>query len=173
MSATEIPASLTGINTTLFSALNFEMKEMTEEKESKEYAAYAFRLDNFGIIFRKAKITPTKVGQFVTIWKRNAEGVTQPYEFTDDFDFMIITTQSEHHSGVFIFPKSVLLQKNIIIGPSNKGKRGIRVYPSWDTVTNKQAEKTQKWQLDYFLETATENTIDIEKAGKIFSVSDK
>jgi hypothetical protein len=170
MSVTEIHANLIGINTTLFSALNFEIKEITEEKESREYEAYTFRLDTFRVLFRKAKITPTKTGQFVTIWKRNAKGITQPYEFTDDFGFMVITTQSEHHSGVFIFPKSILLQKDIIIGPSNKGKRGIRVYPSWDTVTNKQAEKTQKWQLDYFLETTTENTIDIEKARKIFSL---
>jgi hypothetical protein len=32
------------------------------------------------------------------------------------------------------------------------GKRGFRVYPIWDKPDNKQAEKTQKWQVKHFLD---------------------
>ena len=46
--------------------LNFEI-----ELESQEYSACNFQLDRQDVKFRLAKITPTKIGQFVTIWKRN------------------------------------------------------------------------------------------------------
>jgi len=36
-----------------------------------------------------------------------------------------------------------LADKSIISKNGKLGKRGIRVYPPWDMVTNKQAEKTQ------------------------------
>ncbi|MCL9807536.1 MepB family protein [Flavobacterium amniphilum] len=171
MPATELPLSLTEINNTFFSPLNLELTEIKEEKESREYSAYTFRINKCSIVYRNAKITPTKAGQFVTIWKRNVEGITQPYENKDAFDFMIIETRLESKSGIFVFPKEILLQKDIILGGSNKGKRGMRIYPSWDNVTNKQAEKTQKWQLDYFLETTTTKTFDTEKARKLFSLT--
>ncbi|MEQ8907039.1 MepB family protein [Ekhidna sp.] len=31
-----------------------------------------------------------------------------------------------------------------------EGKRAFRVYPNWDAVKSKQAERTQKWELNYF-----------------------
>ena len=40
------------------------------------------------------------------------------------------------------------------------GKRAIRVYPPWDTTISQQARKTQKWQLEYFLETPQDRPID-------------
>ena len=43
-----------------------------------------------------------------------------------------------------------------------KGKRAIRVYPPWDEVTSKQAQKTQKWQLDYFIDITTNEKLDLE-----------
>jgi hypothetical protein len=45
----------------------------------------------------------------------------------------------------------VLIDKEIMTGNEKAGKRGIRIYPPWDTVTNKQAEKNQLWQIKYFL----------------------
>lgn len=169
MPATKIPALLTTIKEHLFDPLQLEIKKIEQEKESEEYSACRFNLNELGIIFRNAKTTPAKTGQFVTIWKRNHNGITQPYELTDTFDFMMITASTASHSGIFIFPKLVLLQKDMILGNANKGKRGTRVYPSWDKATSKQAEKTQKWQLEYFIETTTKTTIAIEKARKIIT----
>jgi len=51
-----------------------------------------------------------------------------------------------------VFPKSELINKGIITTNKKDGKRGFRVYPKWNKTTNKQAEKTQKWQLNYFYE---------------------
>ncbi len=86
----------------------------------------------------------------MTIWKRNRKGITTPFDVSDNFDFIIITSKSEDNLGQFVFPKSVLLEKGIISNNNNSGKRGIRVYPPWDTPTSKQAIKTQSWQIKYF-----------------------
>ena len=45
-----------------------------------------------------------------------------------------------------------IVMKPMIEGMKKEGKRGFRVYPNWDTVGSKQAEATQKWQLNYFYE---------------------
>lgn len=129
----------------------FSITELRTEKESTAYDACTFTLNDKSIIYRTAKITPFKMGQFVTIWRRNESGVTDPFNINHNFDFFIITTFKEELFGQFIFPKSVLLEKGIISGENSAGKRGIRVYPSWDVTTNKQAQKTQHWQLAYFV----------------------
>ncbi len=122
------------------------------EAESSEYGAATFQLNHKKIIFRVAKITPTKTGQFVTIWKRNQDGSTMPFDAADAFDFIVILTRIGEQTGQFIFSKKVLLQNGIISGEKSSGKRGIRVYPCWDVTENKQAQKTQAWQLAYFVE---------------------
>lgn len=110
---------------------------------------------------RISKITPKKTGQFVAIWKRNDKRMTEPYDITVDFDLLIITTRNGHNFGQFIFPKSVLADKGVITHNNKEGKRGIRVYPPWDNTSNNQAEKTQNWQLKYFLPIKNDNTIDL------------
>ncbi len=57
------------------------------------------------IITRNSKITPKKVGQFVTFWKRNEKGITQPYRENDRIDFYVITARTENNFGQFVFPK--------------------------------------------------------------------
>lgn len=130
------------------------------EPESSEYAAATFLLRGKKIIFRAAKITPTKIGQFVTIWKRNQAGITSPFESIDTFDFIIIVTRKENQVGQFIFPKSILLDKGIVSGNDRDGKRGIRIYPPWDKTESKQALKTQQWQLDFFINYSIDTEID-------------
>src|SRR5688572_8675575 len=69
--------------------------------ESHDYTACTFRLNESKIIFRTAKITPAKTGQFVTIWKRSNTGITEPFDVSDAFDFMIISTFKEGNLGQF------------------------------------------------------------------------
>ena len=102
--------------------------------------------------YRLAKITPTKNGQFVTLWKRKPKGPIQPYDESDKIDIVIVNVIKNNHQGVFIFPAEILVEKNIFSVKNKGGKRAIRVYPPWDKPESKQAEKTQKWQLDYYLE---------------------
>lgn len=141
----------------------FEISQFVLEPESTEYGACAFMINNVNILFRTAKTTPTKIGQFVTLWKRINQGPIQPFDSTDAIDVFIISTRKGDHFGLFIFPKSVLIN-NQIVSDIKEGKRAIRVYPPWDCTTSKQAQKTQKWQSDYFLEVTQDEKIDLKRA---------
>jgi hypothetical protein len=122
------------------------------ENESADYGASEFTLNNYAIKFRVGKITPTKVGQFVTFWKRVGNGPILPYDFSDSFDFLIVSVRAKNHFGQFIFPKSVLSEKGIVSCKEKEGKRAMRIYPPWDKTDNSQAKKTQAWQLQYFID---------------------
>jgi hypothetical protein len=135
----------------VFDTLNFNITGFKQSAESSEYEACEFILNNKTVQFRTAKITPTKTGQFVTIWKRNSLGITAPFEHSDDIDFIIIACRSNNNFGHFIFPKAVLVEMGIIADSQKAGKHGIRVYPPWDVALNKQAIKTQSWQANYFV----------------------
>lgn len=135
-----------------FDACGFGYTQPIAGAESAEYGAYTFTLYGKSVLYRVAKITPTKTGQFVTVWKRNDQGITVPYHMSDNIDLFIISTRSADNIGLFIFPKEVLLQQGIISGHLIEGKRGIRVYPPWDVAASKQAQKTQQWQTAFFLE---------------------
>ncbi|MCE3229714.1 MAG: hypothetical protein K0S32_4265 [Bacteroidetes bacterium] len=145
------PADLLIIKTQVYESCGFKFSHPSLNTESKEYGACSFKLNGKTIIHRLSKITPTKNGQFVTIWKRNKQGITEPFSTLDELDFIIITVKNNDQLGQFIFPKSILADKGIISHYAKEGKRGIRVYPPWDIVLSKQAEKTQAWQLNYFL----------------------
>lgn len=129
------------------------------ETESAAYEAAFFKVNNLKVIYRKAKITPTKTGQFVTLWKRNSTGVIEPFDISDAFDCVVINVSNLGKDGFFVFPKSILIEKGVISTPTREGKRAIRVYPAWDKTSNKQAQKTQLWQLDYFLETLDKSKV--------------
>lgn len=128
-----------------------EVKDVFPEKESQEYNAYRFSLNGHGVVYRSSKITPTKTGQFVTIWKRTDTGPIAPLHAEDAFNYVLIRAVRKEQSGFFLFPKAVLVQKRIVSSKTREGKRGVRVYPPWDKVESQQAEKTQKWQLQYFI----------------------
>jgi hypothetical protein len=131
---------------------NVTVTNFEQEQESQEYLAYRFTLGTSNIVFRKAKITPTKIGQFVTIWKRNSKGKTQAFEESDDIDMVIIVCVNGDQVGQYNFPKHALVEQRILSTENKKGKMGIRVYPPWDKPTSQQAINTQSWQLRYFIE---------------------
>jgi hypothetical protein len=147
----------------------FDLTDPKLNFEGVEYGACSFGLNGKRIQHRVSKITPTKTGQFVTVWKRNKDGITEPFDISDDIDFLIITSRSGDNFGQFIFPKPVLADKGIITQAGKNGKRGIRVYPPWDIATNKQAEKTQSWQTKYFIAIKTDNSTDLNLAKKVLT----
>jgi hypothetical protein len=148
------------IKDVIYDFQNVELTNLKLNTESKEYGACSFELNGKKIIHRISKITPTKTGQFVTIWKRNEKGITEPFDSMDDFDFIIITSRARDHFGQFIFPKSILIENKIISHNHVDGKRGIRVYPPWVKIENKQAEKTQAWQKNHFINLKMDSIYD-------------
>jgi hypothetical protein len=152
----------------LFEKADLELAYLQKESESDEYSAFRFSLNNKKICYREAKITPTKTGQFVTLWKRNTSGIIEPFDYSDAIDFVIVSVRKDQNWGQFIFPKKTLLEKGIFSTENKEGIRATRVYPPWDETTSKQAQKTQKWQLDYFFHF-TNNEIDFNRLKKIFA----
>lgn len=128
----------------------YQITNYINESESKEYEACHFKLNAFHIICRNAKITPKKMGQFVTFWKRNATNQIEPFHASDNFDFYVVNVQADNQIGQFVFPKSILIKHGILSTDLKEGKRAFRVYPPWDLAKSKQAVKTQEWQLNYF-----------------------
>ena len=154
----------------LYSKCGFQLQNLVWNPESTNYGACSFELNTYKIQFRVANITPTKIGQFVAIWKRNNKGITAPSDVTDSLDFIIISVRDSGNSGQFIFPKSVLVAKGIVSQNEKGGKRGIRVYAPWDKPENKQAIKTQDWQANYFIEIKENLPVDVELVKRIFSI---
>lgn len=164
-----LPNDLITAKEVVYDNCNFECTEPQPEMESRDYDAFDFQINSLKIKFRSAKITPTKTGQFVTLWERNKSGTIEPFDFSDAIDFVVISVRKDDFLGQFIFPKAVLLQKGIFSTAVKEGKRATRVYPPWDETTSKQAQKTQQWQLDYFLEIPNDKSIDLDRAKKLFS----
>jgi hypothetical protein len=163
-----LSADLIILKEILLTKLNLTICNIKSEKESQEYSAFTFEINAAKVLYREAKTTPTKIGQFVTIWKRNNEGITEPFNVNDDIDLVIISCRFNTQHGQFVFPKKVLGDKKIFTKNNIDGKRGIRVYPAWDIAINKQAMQTQAWQLNYFLDM---NFIfDMSKAEKLFGI---
>ncbi|WP_445721936.1 MepB family protein [Flavobacterium sp.] len=159
--------TLKRIQEEIYTKCNLQITNFEAEKESKEYGACRFLLNNLNIVYRNAKTTPTKRGQFVTFWKRNNKGPIEPLHENDLIDFYVVNVQLEDKMGQFVFPKAILIEKGIISTDTKEGKRAFRVYPNWDIANNKQAEKSQKWQLHYFYKIKP--LTDLKKASELYN----
>jgi hypothetical protein len=168
MSPNSIHPELVAARKFIYDPCRYLFSQLAEEKESLEYASYTFNLNKLSVKFRAAKITPTKTGQFVTLWKRNAAGITQPCDISDDVHLYVISVRKNNLYGHFVFPKIALTRQGILSSLEKEGKRGFRVYPPWDKTTNAQAQKTQKWQLDFFLEVHNGNSLNHERADHLY-----
>ena len=152
----------------IFDVCGVRYSQPVLEAESLEYLACRFKINGRAVLYRQGKITPTKNGQFVTLWKRLGKNPIQPYDSADDIDLVIVTVKTAKHFGQFVFPKAVLVKQGVFSVRGKGGKRAIRVYPPWDKVESKQAEKTQNWQLNYFAEIPKKKSIDIQKFKSLY-----
>lgn len=138
--------------------------------ESKEYKACSFFINSSKVISRQAKLTPKKSGFFVSVWKRTSEGITAPYSFNDKFDFFVININLRENQGVFIFSKQVLIKNHIISTKEKEGKRGFRLYLPNDTLQSKQAQNTQKWQMEYYINFNDSVIVNSNKFKTLFNL---
>ena len=135
-----------------------------------DYLGHDFKIDAANVKFRKAKLTPKKNGLFVTLWYRNEAGITTPFHLENSVDFYLIFTEDNDQQGCYIFPKAILAKNNILSTNAKEGKRGFRVYPDWCKPESKQAEKTQKWQNEYFVNLA-DNAIDTKQRLQLLNMN--
>ncbi|GGX52946.1 hypothetical protein GCM10007392_20530 [Saccharospirillum salsuginis] len=121
------------------------------EHESHEYGALRFTLDGKDAVFRQAKTTPKKIGQFVTLWKRDTPtSEISPFDSEDEIELFVVATCNASQHGVFLFDREILTRKGVVSINGKGGKRAMRVYAPWDEPHSKQAIRTQVWQLDCF-----------------------
>lgn len=144
-----------------------EISDPIAEPEGAEYGAHIFRLGDRAVAFRVGKTTQTKVGQFVTVWRRSVEGPSRPIDTTDGIDLLVIDARQDARCGYFAFPRSVLVQRGVFSDAGRGGKRGFRVYPPWVTAPAGQAARTRAWQIECF----TEAPIGGRRAAELFGAS--
>lgn len=167
----KIPPDLLLLTQSVYMPMGLVLQNLTLENESADYGASNFSINNLQIKFRIGKITPTKIGQFVTFWKRIGKGPIAPYDVNDPFDLLVVSVRTHGHFGQFIFPKEVLCEKGIVSKNGKGGKRAMRVYPIWDKTESLQARKTQDWQSKYFNEIPENFDVDFESIKHLFSES--
>lgn len=169
-SSSAIPSDLLAAIELAYEPSGLTCQNFVKEAESAEYGACMFEMHHRRIKFRVGKITPTKIGQFVTLWKRIGDGVILPHDLADPVDLFVVSVRHAERFGQFVFPKATLFEKGILSKEGKGGKRAMRIYPSWDKTDNRQATKTQAWQLEYFFEIHSNKSIDVNRVQKLFYV---
>ncbi|WP_426995975.1 MepB family protein [Pseudarthrobacter sp. N5] len=120
--------------------------------------------------FRAGKLTPTKVGLFVTVWRRASDGSTEPLSAEDGSQSLVIAVREGDNFGLFVLPKSALVERGIVAISGVGGKRGFRVYPPWSATENPQAKRSQKWQCRFFLDLGDWD-VDLQRARRLFDAT--
>lgn len=157
------------INEQLYMPCRLTPHAICEEVQNAAYGAGRFCFGETSIRFRVAKATPTKLGQFVVIWEKDQQGKNQSFSEETAMDLLVVNTFTDSNRfGQFIFPKEVLKKHKILRTDTTKGKMAIRVYPSWDNPTSKQAIATQKWQSEYFMNYEIFNSLLKDKVLRLY-----
>lgn len=164
---TELMKDIEAVQSLVYDKFSLQIDNLVADKESREYKACSFQLNELKVIARTAKITPKKVGQFVVVWKRIGDGPIQPFDEQDPIDFVVVNVRRGNEFGQFVFSRAILFAKGVFSNGLKEGKRAFRVYPPWDEPTSKQAIRSQLWQLDYFLRLDGE-AVDLKRARLLY-----
>ncbi|WP_030856782.1 MepB family protein [Streptomyces sp. NRRL F-2747] len=166
--ATRVPDGLLAAKTRVYDPCGFTCSQPVPEAEGGAYAAHAFTLDGRAVRFRVAKTTPTKAGQFVTVWMRSPQGPIRPFDTADGVDLFVIAGHDDHGCGQFVFPVDALRRHGVVSVDGAGGKRGFRVYPPWVATTSRQADRTQAWQVEHFLHLPQDGPVDLARAVELY-----
>ena len=148
--------------TELLARICITCPDLAPEPDNAEYGAAI--ADAAGLRFRVGKVTPRKVGMFVTVWRRAANGSTEPLPDADGVQTLLVTVREGDRFGLFAFPRSALRTHGITSIAGAGGKRGFRVYPPWSATANVQAKRSQAWQGAYFLGLDSPAGVDVLRA---------
>lgn len=136
-----------------YRTLGFAVSEPEADIEGRDYEAHTFHVDGLLAAFRAARTTPKKAGQFVTLWQRTAPdggGPIRPFDASDGVDLFVVGVSGEDGFGHFAFPLDALLARGVVSTDFVGGKRAMRVYPPGSAPTNRTAQATQRWQLEFY-----------------------
>ncbi|MGG5170641.1 MepB family protein [Pseudarthrobacter sp. J1738] len=122
------------------------------EEQNSDYESGVASFGNESWRIRTARITPTKPGAFVAVWKRGTDGVTRPFTVDESLSGLLIFVEDQGRFGVFKFTPEHLSSLGYASSERHAGKRGIRLYPSWCADLNPQASRTQRAQAKAFVE---------------------
>ncbi|GAC79081.1 hypothetical protein SAMN04488550_3857 [Gordonia malaquae] len=125
--------------------------ELTPDTSNIDYAGRIARVGREVWRVRTARITPTKPGAFVAVWRRAADGGTEPFPSDEPITGLLVFVEDGDHEGVFAFTLNDLERLKITASPTSPGKRGFRVYPEWVDGLNPQATRTQRAQAAAFI----------------------
>ena len=120
------------------------------EEQNGDYESGVVRIGSEWWRIRTGRITPKKLGAFVAVWTRDDSGATRPFGSDDTATGLLVFVTEGEHVGVFRFTAAHLTQLGITRSPKHPGKRGFRVYPSWCSGLNSQAQRTQAAQASAF-----------------------
>lgn len=129
------------------------------EEQNSDYESGIVRIGKEQWRIRTARITPTKPGAFVAVWKRSESGTTRPFTVDESMSGLLVFVTEEDRLGVFQFTTAHLVTLGYVSSHLHPGKRGFRVYPSWCTDLNSQASRTQRAQEAAFFELPPRNAL--------------
>ncbi|WP_456503414.1 MepB family protein [Arthrobacter sp. UYCu723] len=122
------------------------------EEQNSEYESGMALIGKDWWRIRTARITPTKPGAFVAVWKRDENGSTRPFTTDEATTGLLVFVEDGQRFGVFRFTSTHLKALGYVTSESHPGKRGFRVYPSWCANLNPRASRTQRAQAAAFEE---------------------
>ncbi|MDR6638893.1 MepB family protein [Paenarthrobacter nitroguajacolicus] len=122
------------------------------EEQNSDYESGVALIDGQQWRIRTARITPTKPGAFVAVWKRDNSGSTRPFTAAESLSGLLVFVEVGERFGAFRFTPEQLISLGYVSSGSRQGKRGFRVYPPWCTDLNPQALRTQRGQAPAFVE---------------------
>ncbi|NLX81604.1 MAG: MepB family protein [Proteiniphilum sp.] len=150
-----VVSAIKQLHSSIFHDSDIELTDIELENQNVEYLGARLKLNEHSVRYRKGKVTPTKAGLFVVAWEKDENNVNQAYQYDTAPDNMMVYCEVESHKGVFLFSKEVLLKNKILASNNQKGKMGFRVYPPWEHLKSPQAQKTQKWQSEFYIDLNT------------------
>ena len=129
------------------------------EEQNSDYESGIVRIGTEQWRIRTARITPTKPGAFVAVWKRSENGMTRPFTADESMSGLLVFVAEKARFGVFKFTTADLVTLGYVSSDRYPGKRGFRVYPAWCTDLNSQASRTQRAQAAAFSELPPRNAL--------------
>lgn len=98
----------------LFDVLGVEYSPAVSEPDNAEYGAVIADVGQSTTRFRVGKLTPRKVGLFVSVWRRAPGGSTEPFPAEGNVDMLVVAAREGDRFGAFVFPTEVLVSRGVV-----------------------------------------------------------